>query len=395
MANQQPPAPNSAGFQCYPGTDMTGMEMDLLRELMRKAERNNMMAATMTIHQAEQVHHKGNKGKQQTAQQGGKNSANVNSGAPQGVYQWPADAGRGPKSSYIPEDDPWAEKAPEYTQGSVPKANPPVLQIFGNVSQGTPPVNLPPAATAMGHSGSAGFPEFSAAALGTESKFPPANAKSSPGPPPNQERQLPIPKPTGQNKAAKTSPEPTIQEVINEAEEKTGISIGWRMDDGSKRLREDDEDVFGFEYIPEDVSPPWFPNNLWGIPATVQHHHSDWGDKNWYPDYATDDMDPTVPIPVHVQGIREWATTKLKMKKFEDKGWSYHDLLLQVFNHDAEAGHYAKWVLSHYTSKITSTPKTQAPDLAAFLKKMRVDSFLGATNTYRRELMKVDFAKKP
>ena len=186
MANQQPPAPNSAGFQCYPGTDMTGMEMDLLRELMRKAERNNMMAATMTIHQAEQVHHKGNKGKQQTAQQGGKNSANVNSGAPQGVYQWPADAGRGPKTSYIPEDDPWAEKAPEYTQGSVPKANPPVLQIFGNVSQGTPPVNLPPAATAMGQSGSAGFPEFSAAALGTESKFPPANSKSSPGPPPNQ-----------------------------------------------------------------------------------------------------------------------------------------------------------------------------------------------------------------
>ena len=48
---------------------MTGVEMEL-RELMRKAERNNMMAATMTIHQAEQVHHKGNKGKQQPAQQG-------------------------------------------------------------------------------------------------------------------------------------------------------------------------------------------------------------------------------------------------------------------------------------------------------------------------------------
>ena len=54
----------------------------------------------------------------------------------------------------------------------------------------------------------------------------------------------------------------------------------------------------------------------------------------------------------------EWATTKLKMKKFEDKGWSYQDLLLQVINHDAEAAHYAKWVLAHYTSKITSTPKT-------------------------------------
>ena len=393
MANQQPNAANSAGLQVYPGTDMTGMEMDLLRELMRKAERNNMMAAAMTVHQAEQEQHKG-KGKQQTAQQGGKSSANVNSSM-QGGYQWPTTTGRPPKTNYGAEDDPWAEKAPEYTQGSVPKANPPVLQIFGNVSQGTPPVNLPPAATAMGHSGSAGFPEHSAAALGTESKFPPSNAKSSPAPPSAQERQMPIPKSAGQNKAAKISPGPTIQEVINEAEAKTGISIGGRMDDGTKRLREDDEDIFGFEYIPEDVSPPWFPNNLWGIPATVQHHHSDWGDKNWYPDYATDDMDPTVPIPVHVQGVREWATTKLKMKKFEDKGWSYHDFLLQVINHDAEAGHYAKWILSHYASKITSTPKTQAPDFAGFLKKMRVDSFLGATNTYRRELMKVDFAKKP
>jgi hypothetical protein len=32
-------------------------------------------------------------------------------------------------------------------------------------------------------------------------------------------------------------------------------------------------------------------------------------------------------------------------------------------------------------------------DAAAFLKKMR-DAFLGATTTYRRELMNVDFDKK-
>ena len=107
------------------------------------------------------------------------------------------------------------------------------------------------------------------------------------------------------------------------------------------------------------------------------------------------DMDPSVPIPVHVESVKEWATRKLKMKKFEDKGWSYHDLRLQVINHDADAGHYAKWILAHYASKITSTPNTQSPDLAAFLKKMRVDSFLSATNTYRRKLMKVDFDKKP
>eukprot|EP00435_Cladocopium_sp_Y103_P004375 s6527_g1.t1 len=50
----------------------------------------------------------------------------------------------------------------------------------------------------------------------------------------------------------------------------------------------------------------------------------------------------------------------------------------------------AKWILTHYASKISATPKSQAPDLAAFLKKMRVDTFLGATSTYRRELMYVD-----
>ena len=181
MANQQPPAPNSAGFQAHPGTDMTGVEMDLLRELMRKAERNNMMAATMTIHQAEQEHHKG-KGRQQTAQQGGKSSAN--SGVISGGYQWPTTTGRPPKTNYDAEDDPWAEKAPEYTtHGSVPKANPPVLQIFGNVAQGTPPVNLPPAATAVAPCASVGFPDgfpqHSAAALGTESNSQAGRAEQS------------------------------------------------------------------------------------------------------------------------------------------------------------------------------------------------------------------------
>ena len=39
MANRPTPPPNSAGMECYPGTDMTGVEMELLRELMRKAER--------------------------------------------------------------------------------------------------------------------------------------------------------------------------------------------------------------------------------------------------------------------------------------------------------------------------------------------------------------------
>ena len=86
---------------------------------------------------------------------------------------------------------------------------------------------------------------------------------------------------------------------------------------------------------------------------------------------------------------------KIKLKKWRNKELSYHKFITKVFNHDDEAGQYAKWILAHYTSKITAAPKSQAPHLAAFLKKMRVDVFLGATTAYRRELMDVDSDKKP
>ena len=39
------------------------------------------------------------------------------------------------------------------------------------------------------------------------------------------------------------------------------------------------------------------PNHLWGIPSTIQQNSSDWNDKNWYPSYKSDDMDPAVPFP--------------------------------------------------------------------------------------------------
>ena len=44
-----------------------------------------------------------------------------------------------------------------------------------------------------------------------------------------------------------------------------------------------------------------------------------WNDKNWYPSYEFDDMDQSVPFPVHVQGIKSWASTKIKQKKWKDK----------------------------------------------------------------------------
>ena len=240
--------------------------MELLRELMRKAERNQMMTQTLSLHQLEHKHAPDPRQAEWNAQKAaGQWPGWKAAGPPPKSVNPPASSGRPPKMNYDPDDDPWAAVGT-----TAPKADPPVLHIFGNVQQGTPPINLPPAATAMPKSG---FPEHSAAAMGTEAVFPPAKA-SAPAPENSAAKQLPIPKPSGPNKAARNST-PKIEEV---PEEVGGDGNGGRMDESFKRNRdvfEDEDELFGFEYIPADVSPPWFPNHLWGIPTTIQHNSSD------------------------------------------------------------------------------------------------------------------------
>ena len=140
--------------------------MELLRELMRKAERNQMMTQTLSLHQLEHKNAPDPRQAEWNAQKAAGQWPGWKATAPPPKsVNPPASSGRPPKMNYDPNDDPWAA---ENVQGAVPKADPPILQIFGNVQQGTPPINLPPAATATGKSG---FPEHSAAAMGTESKF--------------------------------------------------------------------------------------------------------------------------------------------------------------------------------------------------------------------------------
>ena len=171
----------------------------------------------------------------------------------------PASSGRPPKRNYDPDDDPWAA---ENQQGAVGRRKRLFCRFLGMCNRGDRQAtfHLQPAATAK-----SGFPDHSAAAMGTGSKFPPAKAAAAEN---SAAPQLPIPKPTGPNKAARNST-PTIAEVPEE-----DGNAGGRMDESSSRRRrdvfEDEEDLFGFEYIPADVSPPWFPNHLWGIPATVE-----------------------------------------------------------------------------------------------------------------------------
>ena len=127
---------------------MTGVEMELLRDLMHKAERNQMMTQTLSVHQLEHKNVQDARQAEWNAQRAagqwpGYAMQGKGAALPPKSVNPPASSGRPPKGNYDPDDDPWAA---ENQQGAVPKADPPILQIFGNVQQGTPPSNLPPAA---------------------------------------------------------------------------------------------------------------------------------------------------------------------------------------------------------------------------------------------------------
>ena len=75
-----------------------------------------------------------------------------------------------------------------------------------------------------------------------------------------QARQLPVPKPAPTKQPGIQLPRLKRYQMTQD-----GDGNGGRMDASFKRNRdvfEEEDELFGFEYIPEDVSPPWFPNHL-------------------------------------------------------------------------------------------------------------------------------------
>ena len=115
MANQPPTPPNSAGMGCYPGTDMTGVEMELLRELMRKAERNQMMTQTLSLHQLEHKNAPDPRQAEWSAQKAAGQWPGWKATAPPPKsVNPPASSGRPPKMNYDPNDDPctWISPSP-------------------------------------------------------------------------------------------------------------------------------------------------------------------------------------------------------------------------------------------------------------------------------------------
>ena len=97
--------------------------MELLRELMRKAERNQMMTQTLSLHQLEHKHAPDPRQAEWNAQKAaGQWPGWKGNGPPPKSVNPPASSGRPPKMNYDPDDDPWAAIP------TAPKADPPVLQ---------------------------------------------------------------------------------------------------------------------------------------------------------------------------------------------------------------------------------------------------------------------------
>ena len=161
------------------------------------------------------------------------------------------------------------------------------------------------------------------------------------------------------------------------------------MTDGSKRRHEAVEETGteevetddDFSYISESGnSPPIFPIFPSGLPQTFRWS-DDWKTINI--DYEGGDF--SIPKPAWIADSYHWSCTKLCMGRFKDKPMSYHDFVQSVFHKDADNCRYAKKIIGQFRKKITSTPRTQGPDLAAFLLHMRVDAFLNAGYVFERE----------
>eukprot|EP00435_Cladocopium_sp_Y103_P007132 s4868_g2.t1 len=102
--------PGVDATQPIPGTDMTGVELDLLRELMRKAERNQLMAHANSLQNLEHKNLQDPKKAEWEAQQRSQwPMPGYAAAAKTTVQAPPQNSGRPPKTSdanYDPADDP-------------------------------------------------------------------------------------------------------------------------------------------------------------------------------------------------------------------------------------------------------------------------------------------------
>ena len=72
-----------------------------------------------------------------------------------------------------------------------------------------------------------------------------------------------------------------------------------------------------------------------------------------------------IPIPTGIQDLQHWSTTVIQMEKY--KGKTFGEILEMIRMGNREVIQWASWLVHRYSHAISKTPKTQAPDMAAYL----------------------------
>ena len=96
-------------------------------------------------------------------------------------------------------------------------------------------------------------------------------------------------------------------------------------------------------------------------------------------------LNDNVPMPNGVATMEEWGRTMLTMQKYSGK--TFEDLLDGIKRGNKDMIQYCSWLVHTYSKNISTQPKSQAPDLAAYLLRSGFDpderaSVITYTRTY-------------
>ena len=82
-------------------------------------------------------------------------------------------------------------------------------------------------------------------------------------------------------------------------------------------------------------------------------------------------INDAVPFPEGVESLEQWSMTTITMQKYS--GITFGQLLGKIIAGDREAIQYSSWLVHSYTRQISRQPRSQAPDLSAFLLRSGFD----------------------
>ena len=102
----------------------------------------------------------------------------------------------------------------------------------------------------------------------------------------------------------------------------------------------------------------------------------------WHIEHPIND---SVPFPEGATSLQQWSQTMITMQKYA--GRTFGQLLDAIKSGDRDVIQYSSWLVHSYSRHITRHPRSQAPDLSAFLLRSGFDpderaSSISYTRTY-------------